>query len=92
MSGDGTELAGGVKHGFTGAMYVNVASDRVRVTMPDGRFGVFDGTGRWVEGDVYDVDPQLCVWMASDRIRSSHRLSPQDSSLSLSPGISRCGW
>jgi hypothetical protein len=77
MSDDKAELAGGVKHGFTGAMYVNVGPDRVRVTMPDGRFGVFDGMGRWIEGEVYDVDPQLCVWMSSNRIRSSHRLSPQ---------------
>ncbi len=70
--------AGGIRHGFTGAMYRRVADDRIEVTMPDGRTGLFDGIGRWIEGEVYDVDPQMCVWLAADRIPTSHRLSPQD--------------
>ena len=69
---------GGIKHGFSGAMYSHVGDNRVKVVMPDGRVGIFDGIGQWVEGELYDVDPQMCVWASADRIEASHRLSKQD--------------
>ncbi len=69
--------AGGVKHGFSGAMYSRIGDDRVQVVMPDGRVGIFDGVGRWIEGELYDVDPEMCVWLSADRIETSHRLSKQ---------------
>ena len=75
MTGEGT--IGGVKHGFSGAMYVGLRDGRVRVTMRDGRWGIFDRVGRWIEGELYDVDPEMCVWMCADRIKASHRLSTQ---------------
>lgn len=70
--------AGGIRHGFSGAVYSRHNDDRVKVVMPDGRTGIFDGIGRWIEGELYDVDPQMCVWVSSDRIKVSHRLSKQD--------------
>jgi len=75
---DKAAVEGGIKHGFSRAMYVPEGDDRVRVVMPDGRTGLFDGIGRWIEGEVYDVDPQMCVWASADRIEASHRLSKQD--------------
>ena len=69
---------GGIKHGFTGAIYSRDGDDRVKVVMPDGRTGIFDGVGQWIEGELYDVDPQMCVWVSADRIGVSHRLSKQD--------------
>ena len=76
MSDESTH--GGIRHGFSGAIYVRDGDDRVRVVMPDGGVGVFDGIGRWIEGEVYDVDPQMCVWVSANRIKASHRLSKQD--------------
>lgn len=70
-------LKGGIRHGFSGALYTIEGPDRVRVTMPSGAFGLFDGIGRWVEGEVYDVDPEMCIWLSSKRASVSHRLSPQ---------------
>jgi hypothetical protein len=69
---------GGIKHGFSGAMYTPVGENRVKVVMPDGQVGFFDGIGQWLEGELYDVDPQMCVWANADRIAASHRLSKQD--------------
>ncbi len=75
MTGD--DASGGVKHGFSGAMYVGLAEGRVQVTMPDGRRGIFNGIGRWIEGELYDADPEMCVWMCAERSKVSHRLSSQ---------------
>ncbi|MBH81749.1 MAG: hypothetical protein CMQ49_14670 [Gammaproteobacteria bacterium] len=72
----------GVRHRFSGALYESDSPNRVRVTLPDGTFGVFDGIGRWIEGDVYDADPQMCVWLSISRAKVSHRLSPQTTGLS----------
>lgn len=69
----------GIRHGFSGAWYRAMGDGRVEVTMPDGSVGIFDRVGRWLEGDVYDADPQMCIWMSADRIEASHRLSPQGS-------------
>lgn len=68
---------GGITHGFSGAIYTRHADDRVKVEMPDGSTGIFDGIGRWIEGEVYDVDPQMCVWVSANRIAASHRISKQ---------------
>jgi hypothetical protein len=69
---------GGIKHGFSGAIYSLVGDNRVKVVMPDGQVGFFDGIGQWIEGELYDVDPQMCVWVGANRIKASHRLSKQD--------------
>ena len=73
-------MSGGIKHGFTGAMYRQVEVNRVEVVMPDGRRGIFDAVGRWIEGELYEADPELCLWVGGARIRHSHRLSPQGTS------------
>ena len=72
------KLQGGIRHGFSGAVYTPDGPDRVRVTRPDGAVGLFDGIGRWIEGEVYDVDPEMCIWMNINRATVSHRLSSQD--------------
>lgn len=69
---------GGVRHGFSGAFYVRAGVDRVRVIMPGGSTGLFDAAGRWIEGEVFEADPEMCVWVSAERIASSHRLSPQE--------------
>jgi len=46
--------------------------------MPGGSTGLFDAAGRWIEGEVFEADPEMCVWVSAERIASSHRLSPQE--------------
>ena len=70
-------MSGGIRHGFSGALYVRAGDDRVKVTMPDGTTGLFDGAGRWIEGHIFEADPEMCVWVSAERIKASYRLSPQ---------------
>ncbi|MAR80725.1 MAG: hypothetical protein CL427_04660 [Acidimicrobiaceae bacterium] len=66
---------GGIRHGFSNALYQRVAENRVLVTTDSGATGIFDGEGRWVEGEIYEADPEMCIWLTAKRIESSHRLS-----------------
>ncbi len=77
-----TSIEGGIKHGFTGAMYCPHGEREVRVVMPDGRVGLFDNKGRWIEGELYEADAEMCVWVGADRIAASHRLSNQTTATS----------
>jgi hypothetical protein len=45
------------------------------VTSKDGVTGIFTGEGQWLEGDLYEADPELCIWLSAKRIDASHRLS-----------------
>ena len=67
--------SGGIRHGFSNALYERVDENQVKVTMGNGETGVFDGEGRWIKGEVFEADPELCVWLTAKRIESSHRLS-----------------
>ena len=66
---------GGIRHGFSNSLYQRIAEDKVKVTTEEGITGVFDGEGRWIEGEIYEADPELCIWLTAKRIESSHRLS-----------------
>jgi hypothetical protein len=50
-------------HPLTRAVYEAVGPNAVRVT--DGhRWGLFDRTGGWIEGDLRQCDPHMCIWLA----------------------------
>ena len=76
-----SESKGGIRHGVSGGVYTLEGPGRVRVTRSGGAVGLFDGIGRWIEGEVYDVDPEMCIWMSINRAMVSHRLSSQDRTL-----------
>ena len=46
------------KHRFT-----RLAEDRVEVTLPNGKTGIFDADANHVEGEVQSADPHMCNWM-----------------------------
>ena len=77
MTRESKNPKGGIRHRFSGALYASDGPNRVRVTAADGAVGIFDGIGRWLEGVVFEADPEMCVWMSTNRIEASHRLSPQ---------------
>jgi len=64
----------GVRHPFTHALYEKTEDDKVLVTDGDKR-GLFTGQGRWIEGELFECDPQVCVWVSGPR-HVSHRLKP----------------
>ena len=44
--------------------YAAVGDGRVEVAH-DGRRGLFDGDGVWLEGDLRTADPQMCRWVST---------------------------
>jgi hypothetical protein len=64
----------GVRHPFTGARYEKTPEGHVHVSLGDEE-GLFRGDGSWIEGDLFECDPQLCVWVSGPRL-VSHRLKP----------------
>jgi hypothetical protein len=64
----------GLIHPFSGALYErdDTSSTLVRVSK-DGKWGRFRSDGTWVDGEVYDADPQLCGWIAGPKL-VHHRL------------------
>ena len=43
--------------------------------MTDGRIGRYRRDGSWLDGEVFDVDPQLCNWVGG--ARAQHRLQSE---------------
>ena len=77
---------GGIKHGFSGAMYSRIGDDRVQVVMPDGTVGIFDGVGSLDRGRTVRRRPRD-VRVAQ---RRSHRSKPPPERTKVgSPVLSR---
>lgn len=79
--GDGPVPGGGlavhgVRHPYSKALYEQVGESRVQVTMPDGRIGYYAADGRWLDGEKFDVSPQLCLWVCAPR--ATHRMVDSD--------------
>ena len=50
------------RHALTGAEYEAEGPNAVRVV--DGnKWGRFDRYGGWLEGEIIQCDPQLCIWL-----------------------------
>jgi hypothetical protein len=39
------------------------------------RWGRFDRSGRYLEGTLFEADPELCVWVSAPRPSAHHRIS-----------------
>jgi len=63
----------GQYHPFSGALYERDDAGNVLVTTRDARRGLFRADGSWIEGDVFEADPQMCNWIAGPKVRH-HRL------------------
>jgi hypothetical protein len=51
-----------MRHALTGAEYEAEGPDTVRVADGD-RWGRFDRYGNWLEGEIIQCDPQVCIWL-----------------------------
>ena len=71
----GIPPAGAIRHPLIpNAFYVSDDAGTVRVTMGT-RWGRFEPNGRYVEGTLFEADPELCVWVSAPRPSSHHRIS-----------------
>lgn len=50
------------RHALTGAEYEAESPNSVRVVDGD-KWGLFDRYGAWLEGEIRQCDPQLCIWL-----------------------------
>ena len=66
----------GIVHPFSRALYEQDGEGHVRVTDGD-RVGLFTTTGKWIEGELRECDPQLCGWVGGPQI-GSHRTRRPD--------------
>ena len=70
-----TPPVGAIRHPLIPtAFYVGDGDGIVRVTMGT-RWGRFRRDGRYVEGTLFEADPELCVWVSAPRPTSHHRIS-----------------
>ena len=65
----------GVMHPFSKAIYEVDESGAVLITLKDGRVGRYRRDGSWLDGAVFDVDPQMCNWVGG--VRAQHRLQSE---------------
>jgi hypothetical protein len=62
----------GQLHPFSHALYERDNNGHVVVNLGDKR-GVFRWDGSWIEGELFEADPQMCNWIAGPKLRH-HRL------------------
>ena len=62
----------GIRHPFSGALYEQDGNGNVRVAL-DGKHGLFRPDGSWIEGDLFEADPQMCGWVSGPKV-SHHRI------------------
>ena len=51
-----------LRHALTKAEYYAEGPNSVRVVDGD-KWGRFDRYGGWLEGEIMQCDPQLCIWL-----------------------------
>jgi hypothetical protein len=62
----------GMIHPFSKALYEQDGAGHVRVTL-NNKVGLFTPTGTWIEGEIYEADPQLCGWVGGPKV-AHHRI------------------
>lgn len=62
----------GQVHPFSGALYEQDGRGNVRVSR-GGRSGLFRQDGTWLEGELFEADPQFCGWIGGPKA-AHHRI------------------
>ena len=53
-----------IRHPFNDVLYELTEAGQIRLTDGDQQ-GLFHQDGRWIEGDIRQADPQMCVWVGN---------------------------
>lgn len=64
-------------HPFSKALYEQDGNGNVLVTL-DGKHGLFTRRGVWLEGEIFEADPQLCNWIGGPKM-AHHRITKDHS-------------
>jgi hypothetical protein len=65
-----------IKHPLSGALYDLTETGAIQVSK-DGRTGLFDSHGVWIEGEIKQADPHLCVWIAGKQLPNRFQQAAQ---------------
>ena len=72
---EGAAPVGAIRHPlFPNAFYIDNGDGNVLVTTGT-RSGRFTPDGRYIDGTLFEADPELCVWVAAPRPSGHHRIS-----------------
>lgn len=63
-----------LRHPLSGAVYERVEERVVRVTARDGRSGLFRDDGSRIEGDLGQVDPNMCDWIGGRQLEGAEAM------------------
>jgi hypothetical protein len=63
----------GMRHPFSKALYEQDGNGNVRVSK-DGKVGLFTSSGEWLDGEIFEADPQLCGWVGGPKV-AHHRIA-----------------
>lgn len=62
----------GMIHPVSRALYEQDGRGNVRVMLDD-KVGLFQRDGEWIEGEVFEADPEFCNWIGGPKL-VHHRL------------------
>ncbi|CAB4874437.1 MAG: hypothetical protein F2780_06020 [Actinobacteria bacterium] len=63
----------GIIHPFSKALYEQDGAGHIKVSL-DGKWGLFNIDGSYIEGEIRGCDPQLCGWVGGPQI-ANHRVA-----------------
>jgi len=64
------------------AVYETDGEGVARVTAADGLSGRFDSEGGWLDGELREADPHLCLWVAGRQLPADRAGNTKDLPLS----------
>lgn len=59
-----------LRHPLNGWLYECIADDVVQVTTPKGRTGKFTSGAQWIEGELKDANPHMCLWAGGAQLQA----------------------
>ena len=65
-----------IKHPLSGALY-DLTDDGTILVTKAGRNGRFTAQGVWVEGEIRQADPHLCLWIAGKQLPNRFQQAAQ---------------
>lgn len=68
-----------LRHPLTGWLYEDLGDGKVQVTTPKGETGTFTCDADWIEGDLKDANPHLCLWVSGRQLPELRRADPNAS-------------
>ena len=60
-----------LRHPLNGWLYEDQGDETVKVTTPKGVTGTFTVNAQWIEGELKDANPHLCLWVAGRQLPES---------------------